>query len=358
MCLVHYIICTASIFLQLGWGRSGGPLLPPMVPHLLHGLAIVLAAVAAAGTQPAAPLAQHTVASLDGATKLTLGTAGAPLALAIHGGAALSLTASGIELDGQLASSNASKATPLPGGGVSFARQAFFGATRQHAATVTETFRPAASGAVEWSVTVKGTSAKRWAPTVRVSLGLAADGSRWAMWAPWSAPGCSATGSGCEGCDGRGSHLAPQPLRCFAKPATYSYGSTTSIPLVSLHDNLTDSSITLSAAPAANLLQLANLATSGGLSAGKQPSMGIDFAAAYRVSSDTPAFTLTFHIAGGQACPRDVLRLYTTRHLEVFDPPNMNVHYRGSGMGSCTFTSNLPLLVMSGSRNGFKTYVF
>ena len=108
------------------------------------------------------------------------------------------------------------------------------------------------------------------------------------------------------------------------------------MPLVALLDNESDTSVSLSAAPAANLLQLATVATSLGHVA--QPSLGVAFAAAYRVSASTPAITLSFHIAGGQACPRDVLRMYSTRHAEAFDPPNSNVHYRASGMGSYAAT--------------------
>jgi hypothetical protein len=41
---------------------------------------------------------------------------------------------------------------------------------------------------------------------------------------------------------------------------------------------------------------------------------------------------------GSHACTRDVLGKYVARHHKYFTPPNTNVHYRGSGMGSYAAT--------------------
>jgi hypothetical protein len=319
---------------------------------MLHALGVagLLFAAAADARPDSLNLQQHTVSSLDGTTKLTLGPAGGLASVSVRGAAALGLApSSGIELrvDGEVAGSSPPPVvTPLADGGVSFSREAAFGARKQHTATVTEAFRPAEDGAVEWSLTLKGSSANMFAPAIDVRLDAVAGGATdWTAWAPWDRPNCNVgAGEGCEGCDGRSSPLAPQPLRCFLAPRTsYGYGYGTSVPLVALLDNESDTSVSLSAAPAANLLQLATVATSLGHVA--QPSLGVAFAAAYRVSASTPAITLSFHIAGGQACPRDVLRMYSTRHAEAFDPPNSNVHYRASGMGSYAATQP-PLMQM------------
>lgn len=290
--------------------------------------------------------ASRVVTSLDGVTKLTLdGASGGLTSIAIRGvPVQLAPAGSGIWLDGALATGAGSSYSPIVGGGVQFVRGMTFGPKQQHTAEVVEKFIPAESGAIEWSLVIKGTSPKMFAPAINVSLGvMAVDGRNWSsVWAPWAAPGCDASaGRECENCDGRGSPLEAQPLHCFARKsyplASYSYGSGTSIPLVAMLDSAADVALSLSAAPATNLLQSADIATSFGGET-QRPTLGVAFAAAYRVSSTTPALTLRFHIAGGQACTRDVLRLYSTRDQEVFEPPNRNVHYRASGMGSYAAT--------------------
>jgi hypothetical protein len=305
-----------------------------------------------------APEPGHVVTSLDGATKLTLGPAGGLTSLSIRGVALQLMPAgSGVWLDGALASGHGAAASPIVGGGVAFTRELTFGAKKQHTAEVVEKFMPAESGAVEWSLVIKGTSPKMFAPAINVSLAAAAaDATNWSVWAPWATPGCDASaGAECENCDGRGSPLQAQPLRCFARSsyplASYSYGSGTSVPLVALLGNPADIALSLSAAPDTHLLQSAAIATSIGGDL-KQPTLGIAFAAAYRVSSTTPALTLRFHIAGGQACTRDVLRLYSTRDQDAFEPPNRNVHYRASGMGSYAATQPPLTQVVDGAPLG------
>ena len=116
-------------------------------------------------------------------------------------------------------------------------------------------------------------------------------------------------------------------------PSRYGYGNNNAVPLAAMLDNSTDTAITLSVAPAGNLISMTQMAM---LLSGD--SMGVMFRPGYRVSSGTKAISLQFHLTGSRACPRDVLRRYVTRHDEYFSPPNPNVHYRGSGMGSYAAT--------------------
>ena len=150
-----------------------------MGSSVLHALSVAgLLFVAAANSRN---MQQHTVSSLDGTTKLTLGPAGGLASVSVRSAAALGLApSSGFELrvDGAAAGSSPPPVvTPLADGGVSFSREAAFGARKQHTATVTEAFRPAEDGAVEWSLTLKGSSANMFAPAIDVRLDAVAGGA-------------------------------------------------------------------------------------------------------------------------------------------------------------------------------------
>lgn len=223
-----------------------------------------------------------------------------------------------------------------------------------HTATLTESIVPVGKDALAWTLTMNGTSARMWSPSISAVLEAApaAKAGR-KLWLPWSRARCAATpAAGCNEsetvCNGYASPLEPVSVGCLTEKVvaygygtgggiggTYGYGTGqgVSIPLAAMLDTLSDTAFTFSVAPAANLLAVTKMQMLTSAS-----SVGVAFGPGYRVSSSSMGLSLTLHITSSHACPRDVLSRYSSRHAEYFVPPNRNVHYRASGMGSYAAT--------------------
>jgi hypothetical protein len=118
-----------------------------------------------------------------------------------------------------------------------------------------------------------------------------------------------------------------------------------SVPLAALLDTASDTAVTLSVAPAPNLISVTDMQMTTMMAR----SVGVAFGPGYRVSSSSTGLTLTLHITASHACPLDVLSRYSSRHAEYFEPPNRNVHYRASGMGSYAATQGPLTQIVDGA---------
>ena len=341
---------------------------PPRPPHPHWPLRAApladrpLAAAAAAAGGPGA--GEFEVKSADGALALALRAGGAGAnngssllqSISVNG-TATPLHNSGLSLafGGQTfaVTDGGSAAEPLPSGGVAFRRRLTLAAGR-HTASLEERFEPAGD-AVAWTLIINGSSPTLWSPSIRAVLQTGSGGGGGsAVWLPWSRPSCSTGASAqCKAvCGGYSSPLEPVPSECLAA-AAYGYGSGgsmsasgaqgVSIPLAAMLDTPSDTAFTLSVAPAPNLLSITNTHVDT-----TARSIGVGFGQGYRVSSGSAALTLRFHITASHACPRDILLRYSQRHAEYFAPPNLNVHYRASGMGSYAATQGPLAQVVDG----------
>lgn len=283
------------------------------------------------------------VSSIDGLTALTLDTATASLQSLRLGSLTVPLDSqtSGIHLTlggvTVAATGPSPVARPLPNGGVAFtASTTAFG---NHTAAVQQTFVPGLNGSIEWTLEINGTSPGLWSPSIDVGLraGSGLNLSEWGLWAPWNAGRCveSLGPALCSGCADASSHfpLQPVPAMCLGAADTYAYGSDVSVPLISLVSPLHDASVSLGLAPTENIINTAHPAvTTDAVGGGR--GLGVSFQEGYRVGTSAAPLRLVFNIIGARGCTRDVLGRYSTLHAEVFTPPNHNVHYRASGMGS------------------------
>eukprot|EP01052_Picozoa_sp_SAG31_P010228 SAG31_NODE_554_length_14181_cov_22.378000_3_plen_824_part_00 len=322
-------------------------------------LSVLLLAVQARSGTATLP-GDITVASTDGSTAVELSAEGKLLSVAVNGVSSAIGSASGIALGlGKQSASvvtNSSASQPhvqrlIPGGGVRFSREVVLG---PHAANVSESIVPAPGGSVAWELTVQGTTPELWAPSINIALQLptvtAGRVSR-KIWLPWSSSGLKTNMTGCNGA-GLGSPLSPLPVECFGTRKGYPYGSwvwnekdgAVSVPLIALLDENTDSAVSLSLAPAPNLLSVSdiyvftNSGEPGGIDVSSQ-ILAIAFGPSYRVSAHTAPLKLRFHISGSKACSRHILHQYANElHPEYFLPPNSNVYYRAGGMGTYAAT--------------------
>ena len=292
------------------------------------------------------------VQSQDGSVGISLDTSACLVAVTVNqtsGFARTQLTSSsGISLlfEGQRVPvrDNDMTVVKLPDGGVSFSRQIRLG---NNTAIVAETFSPEPN-AIGWSLTINGTTPDLWSPSILVNLTTVSAPS--SLWLPWSAPQCSPNAIDSAQCQGLLSPMQSLPSNFVDAESSYHYGCAgakqpllgqhisqgskcVSVPLAAMLDNASDTAFSLSVAPTPNLIQVT------GLSMTLSPvTMAVGFGPGYRVSSSTRVLNLKFHITGSQACTRAVLQKYVARHDEYFSPPNTNVHYRASGMGSYAAT--------------------
>jgi hypothetical protein len=239
----------------------------------------------------------------------------------------------------------------LAGGGVAFRRALTAGA---HTASLMESLIPMGKDAIAWKLMINGTSAKLWSPSISAVLEAAGSGAVAGkkLWLPWSKPqnGCSRPPSAaCDSvCNGYASPLEPVPTACLLRGGTvWGYGgggSMVSVPLAAMLDTTSDTAFTLSVAPAPNLISVTNMQMKT-----TDKTVGVAFGPGYRVSSSSTGLSLTFHITASQACPWDVLARYSNRHAEYFEPPNRNVHYRASGMGSYAATQGSLTQIVDGA---------
>lgn len=174
--------------------------------------------------------------------------------------------------------------------------------------------------------------------------------TNWAVWAPWSAATCDATLPGCGECATSGFYpLAAMPTPCFgASPHAFTYGTDVSVPLIALVSSSSDVSITLGVSPTDNLISVAPPVLSTDYASGGR-SIAARFAPGYRIGSGAVPLRLTANIGGGRGCTRDVLGRYSDFHSDVFTPPNPNVHYRASGMGSYAGTQGALTQLVDGA---------
>jgi diketogulonate reductase-like aldo/keto reductase len=222
-----------------------------------------------------------TIKSNDGSLALTLeqGSGPAPLrmrSVSVNGTTTALSNRSGISLGfgGETfpVSDGGSSVLHLPGGGVGFRRSLAAGA---HTASLTESFVPVGSDSLAWMLTINGTSAKLWSPSISAVFEVAGGASEAGrkIWLPWSRGRCAATSSAtCDAiCDGYASPLEPVPEACLASGPSVSYGygsggsmsrggsEGVSVPLAALLDTASDTAVTLSVAPAPNLISVTDM---------------------------------------------------------------------------------------------------
>ena len=105
------------------------------------------------------------------------------------------------------------------------------------------------------------------------------------VWLPWARARCSAAAGGAahEECSGLLSPMQSVPSALLPPAQRYDYGDAqhgTAVPLAALLDDRSDTAVSLSVAPAPNLIQVTGLAMVVG-----PGSVGASFGAGYRVSS-------------------------------------------------------------------------
>lgn len=171
------------------------------------------------------------------------------------------------------------------------------------------------------------------------------------VWVPWS-----------KGCDSD-ECMRQSPLDSVPFPKTvtsWSYGSgcahgcwppAASVPLIQFVDNGTDTSVALAVAPTRSLLGLDIVAEPGSDSS---QQLALRTTAGLRFESGVTR-QLEFSVFGGTSCPRSVLGDFVTAYPAVFEPPNNNVHYRASGLGSYSgYPGNVSALAPALNQMGYK----
>ena len=249
-------------------------------------------------------------------------------------------------------------------------------------AAVVQVFEADAAGSIAWTVSLQDVESEPgplWSPsfTVGYSVNEAIIATR-SVWLPWdkaqctSAPSLAAAGC-CEAtyCGGFGSPFSPVPATCMIQSAgtnshnslqmelngfEYAYGSSASIPLVAVLDSesacpatwnsnstASGTGIVLALAPAENIIQVASptmyIRPTTSQDETSSFSFGVQFGPGYRLGGNSPPIVLRFNLFGSAACSRDVVRRYSSvLNPQFFQPPNANVHFRASGMGSYAAT--------------------
>lgn len=231
------------------------------------------------------------------------------------------------------------------GHGVAFA---YNYTTGNCSASVVSTFTgdAASPNDIEWTVTMEDAGpGALW--TTSLDIWLQLDPSRLPdanprLWQPWAAPGCPSCLDS--------NPLQAQPMRSFAGQ-TWTYGSGISVPLIGVLFPATDSSFSLGVRLAPHLLNTAGLSTRvnavpagdgwtshDGQGDNATLALAFQIPPGYRLGGGAPPVRLAFSLSGAKACTRDILRVYHDRQPEYFVPPNPNVHFRASGMGTYAAT--------------------